>query len=342
MIRPTLLLKRSVKSVAGLARRGFSARGANGSVKIFAYHRVVADIAKAEREAIYGIVISTATFRKHCQILRSSYDVVSLETAANALAEDRKLERPMAVITFDDGYRDFYEEAFPVLKELGLPATMFLPTACIGQAKPLAHDRIFWLLKLGLEGSISIDKLLPKAGLDTELAARITSSKQLLKMTEEIVYLRHDLRKKIIAELERALGHEFTGYPREYDLLTWEMVREMSTHDITFGSHTANHVVLPLENESVIKTEIAESKRELERRIGQSVVTFAYPNGEYDRMVKAAAAESGYTIAVTTKSVANKSDADLLALGRTSLCEESTRGIGGRYSTRVAALRLGV
>lgn len=338
MISPTIILKRSVKSAAGVARRGYGVLPGRSSVKIFAYHRVVADIAKAEREAIYGIVISTATFRKHCEMLQSSYDVVSLETAAEILAEKRKPTRPTAVITFDDGYRDFYDEAFPVLKEFGLPATVFLPTAFIGQPKPLAHDRIFWLLKLALDASISIKNLLSHTGL----AVEITNSKQLLKMTEEIVYLQHDVREKIITELELALGNKFTGYPREYDLLNWEMVREMSTHGITFGSHTANHVVLPLENVSVIKTEIAESKRELERRIEQPVVTFAYPNGEYDPTVKAAAADSGYTIAVTTENRVNRTGADLLTLGRTSLCEESTRGIAGRYSPRVAALRLGV
>ena len=120
------------------------------------------------------------------------------------------------------------------------------------------------------------------------------------------------------------------------------MVRELARKGINFGSHTANHVILPLEDESVMKTEIASSKTELEQQLGRKVVSFAYPNGEYNRAIKAFTAGAGYKVAVTTEKRINRSGADLLALGRTSLCEESTRGIKGRYSAKVAAVRLGV
>ncbi|HEX9960009.1 MAG TPA: polysaccharide deacetylase family protein, partial [Pyrinomonadaceae bacterium] len=168
-----LLIKRSIKSVASMAKAkgvGFSSPAA-GAVNIFAYHRVVADIAKAEREAIYGIVISAATFRRHCESLRKTYDVVSLETAMHFLDGERKVTRPLAVITFDDGYLDFYEEAFPVLNDLALPATVFLPTSFIGQNKPLAHDRIFWLVRQAHEKSISVGEALNKAGAAKDFAA---------------------------------------------------------------------------------------------------------------------------------------------------------------------------
>ena len=79
-----LFFKRSIKSLASIAktRFGFPSPSASGAVNIVAYHRVVADIAKAEREAIYGIVVSAETFRRHCKMLKNSFDVVSLETAA--------------------------------------------------------------------------------------------------------------------------------------------------------------------------------------------------------------------------------------------------------------------
>jgi peptidoglycan/xylan/chitin deacetylase (PgdA/CDA1 family) len=160
-------------------------------------------------------------------------------------------------------------------------------------------------------------------------------------MTDEVVYLRHDLRKEIIDELERILDGEFAGYPSEYDLLTWELVQELSTKGISFGSHTSNHFVLTLEEASVVGKELAESKQELEARIGTPVVTLAYPNGRHNAAVRAAAAAAGYEIALTTENRINRNGCDLLALGRTGLCEESTRGIAGQYSARVGALRLG-
>ncbi len=341
MTNTKLLIKRSIKSVASLAkaRIGFPS-SASGSVNIIAYHRVVADIAKAEREAIYGIVISSATFRRHCELLSKNYDVVSLETAMHFLDGEREARRPLAVITFDDGYLDFYEEAFPVLNEFGLPATVFLPTDCIGQTQPLAHDRIFWLLKQACEQSVPIADALMRAGL-TGNAKEFTNSRNLLKLTEAIVYLPNGLREKVIAELENELG-DFEDYPREYQLLNWEMIREMARKGIGFGVHTANHVVLPLEDDSEMETEIVDSKKELERQLGKRVVTFAYPNGEYNAKIRGYVAQAGYKIAVTTEKRINQPGADLLALGRISLCEESTRGFKGIYSPRVADLRLGI
>src|SRR5687767_4465383 len=116
MTSTKLLIKRSIKSFASAAKAkiDFSPL-APESVNIIAYHRVVADIEKAENDAIYGLVVSTSTFRKHCELLRKSFDVVSLETARYFLDARRKVTRPLAVLTFDDGYLDFYEEAFPVL-----------------------------------------------------------------------------------------------------------------------------------------------------------------------------------------------------------------------------------
>lgn len=334
MNTPNLLIKRSVKSIASIAkaRVGFPPL-ASGSVNILAYHRVVADIAKAETEAFYGLSVSRETFRRHCEMLKKAYDVVSLETAMYFLSGERRVKRPLAVITFDDGYLDFYEEAFPVLNEFGLPATVFLPTDCIGQDKPLAHDRIYWLLKQAFERKIPIENILKKAG--------ISPTKNRLKLTEAFVYLPNALREKVITELEKELG-DFDVYPREYRLLNWEQVREMSRKGISFGGHTANHVVLTLENETEMEAEIFASKKELEKQLNREITTFAYPNGEYNAKIRQIIANAGYKVAVTTEKRINRQGADLLSLGRISLCEESTRGIGGVYSPKVAALRLSI
>lgn len=338
----SLLVKRTIKSLASIAKAGLGYPSVSaGSVNILAYHRVVADIEKAEQDAIYGIVVSTATFRRHCELLLRKYDVVSLETALSPTDDRRKATRPMAVITFDDGYVDFYEEAFPVLKELGLPATVFLPTDYIGQLKPLAHDRIYWLLKLALAESVSMKNALQKAGVAPDTAAEFSRSDDLLYLTERLVYLPNELRERAVIEMESELGEKFEEYPKEYQLLSWEMVGEMARNGIDFGGHTANHVILPLENESVRKVEIDRCKQTLESELGTKVASFAYPNGEYNDSIRQMAADAGFSLAVTTQTRINTSGADLMALGRTSLCEESTRGIGGQYSHRVAELRLG-
>lgn len=338
---PSLVIKRSIKSAASFAKAGLGyERQSSGLVNIIAYHRVVADIDKAERDSIYGTVISANTFRRHCELLRRAYDVVSLETAMHFLDGNRRTARPMAVMTFDDGYLDFYEQAFPILSDLNLPATVFIPTNYIGRNRPLAHDRLFWLIKQSFEKSISLKTVFEQAGVPGTLELDISRSNQVLRLTDFLVHLPNELREKVIGVIERAIGYEFDDYPREHRLLTWDLVREMHGKGIRFGSHTSNHVVLTREEMPVAKAEIVDSKAELEQQIKGKVVSFAYPNGEYTSAIRELTSQAGYKIAVTTKTRKNRSGADPLTLGRVSLCEESTRGITGGYSDGVASLRL--
>lgn len=114
MNKRKLFSTRTAKTFASIARRsvGFPSSPAAGAVNILAYHRIVADIKKAEREAIYGIVISGETFRRHCELLKESSETVSLERAAQILnGAEKPPKKPLAVITFDDGYLDFYTVA---------------------------------------------------------------------------------------------------------------------------------------------------------------------------------------------------------------------------------------
>lgn len=339
----SLIVKRSLKSAASLARVSLGyPRASAGSINIIAYHRVVADIRKAEQEAIYGIVISTDTFRRHCEILKRTCEIVSLEKAARMLASGRTGTRPAAVLTFDDGYVDFYEEAYPVLAEMQLPATMFLPTAFIGTKKPLAHDRIYWLVRQMMNCSVRMTAALKRIGLGTDVVYQFDRFASPLKKTDLLVYLPNTLRERIIHELECDLGVDFEEYPREYGLLDWEMVREMAANNIDFGSHSANHVILPLEDHGVASKELAESKEKLEGELGKRITSIAYPNGVYSAAVKQLSSEAGYEIAVTTANRINRAGDDPLELGRTSLCEESTRGISGTFSSAVAEMRLKV
>ncbi len=342
MTKPGLLLKRSIKSIAATVKRRMPAKPhPRGEVSIIAYHRVVADISKAERDAYYGLVVSADTFRRHCELLKKEYTVVSLESVPRCLKNRRWASRPLAVITFDDGYLDFYEQAFPILQEFGFTATVFLPTECIGQPLPLAHDRIFWLLNLAAKDRIRIVPALKTAGVPAEVASKFSSPSAYTTHAELLVHLPAEVREWAVAELETLIPGG-CDYPREFGLLNWEQVREMSQAGITFGGHTANHVVLPLEDRAIAISEIARCKEELEKEIGREVITFAYPNGEFDPYIRTQVEQAGYKVAVTTERKLNRRGSDPLALGRVSLCEESTRGIRGSYSPAIAALRFGL
>ena len=111
----------------------FCQNGATNHIPILMYHSV-SDEAETGVSPYYRTATSPKIFRQHMQLLKSSgYQSVDLKTAVVALKRGSK--EKLAVVTFDDGYRDFYTAAFPILKEQHLTATMFLPTAFIGMER---------------------------------------------------------------------------------------------------------------------------------------------------------------------------------------------------------------
>lgn len=304
---------------------------------ILTYHRIVADIALAEREAIIGLVTSTSTFRRHLELVRAQCDVVTLAEAVRVLKGERSVSRPVAVITFDDGYRDNYENALPVLRELGLPATIFLPTGLVDSDEPLQHDRIHWLIHQMHEKGLDLHPMLEGLGLRQLRIEEIINQKEPGAQVQQIVFLPFATREILIERLEKITG---TEYPEGFKLLTWQMVQEMQQAGISFGGHSDQHPILTLEGADTIERELRRNKRMLEDRLNCPAQHFAYPNGRYNETIKNIVARLGFAVAVTTRRGIAWPGDDLYALSRVGLCEESTRGASGRYSPSVAAMRL--
>ncbi len=346
MYQPNLFWKRSLKSVAAPLARGWTvarntfASGADGNeqVVILAYHRVVASIAQAECDSIYGLVISTESFARHLEIVRAQYDVLSLDEALRVLSGERRLTRTAAVITFDDGYRDVYENAWPVLQRMGLPAIVYVPTAFMGRDRILDHDRLYWLVLQARAAGIDLKKPLEAAGLASQQTARLCAARQIAHVADALNHHPFVARQAILRCLEAALPD--VQYPASYELMSWEMIRTMADDGISFGAHSDHHLILTLESEATVEDEIRRSKQCLEAQLNCGIRHFAYPNGYFNPTIKAMLARAGFASAVTTeRTIATRGD-DAMALGRISLCEESTRGITGTYSAAVARLRL--
>jgi peptidoglycan/xylan/chitin deacetylase (PgdA/CDA1 family) len=313
-----------------------------GKVTILCYHRIVADIARAEQETEVGMVTSVETFRRQMELVREHCEVLSLDEAAAVLRGQQITMRLAVVITFDDGYRDFYDLAWPVLRELSLPATVFVPTAYIGSGQMLDHDRFYrYVMKAHTRG-LSLRVPLVKAGLSEEKLAALCAEVNPLRVYSQLSHLPLALRERSLLCLDDFVGDQQEECVNGFSLLDWEMVREMASAGISFGAHTDNHVVLTNEEPQTVEREILRSKQALEKRLGTPARSFAYPTGRYNSVVREAVARAGFEVAVTTERRLNRRGDDLLALGRICLCEESTRGITGHYSEAVARLRLGV
>src|SRR6218665_1986504 len=151
------VVRRAMKSAAaGVLRESGVGRGVASyrrhqsggrRVLIVSYHRVVEDFFGELQRSIPGLLISQETFRRHLEGLSAAgYKFASLGEALDVMSGAKTAHDDLFVVTFDDGYRDVYRYAYPVLKQMGIPAITYLPSALIGTDFRFNHDRLFHLV----------------------------------------------------------------------------------------------------------------------------------------------------------------------------------------------------
>lgn len=103
-------------------------------VRVFTFHRV----SNLCRD---GMTVSPATFRRQVEFIARHHDVVSLGRGLEALRAGERLRRPLAVLTFDDGYESVFQHAWPVMRSAGVVGCCFLATGLVGTQRRFPHDR---------------------------------------------------------------------------------------------------------------------------------------------------------------------------------------------------------
>ena len=243
-------------------------------------------------------------FEQHMQFLSRCYRVMPLLELVERNHRGDVPDRAVA-ITFDDGYRDNYEYAFPILKKYGLPATIFVATGSIDTGQTLWHDRVFDSFRFATREHASL-RHAGLADLSLETPELRQHNVTLVLTRAKELYGRS--RLQFVEEVEKALR---PSIPKgaEDRMLTWEQIREMHRSGIEFGSHTVTHPVLSRIPHDEIARELRESKRELSEHLDAPVYTFAYANGhaaDYNNQVKKLLKETGYLCAVNCEAGFNR------------------------------------
>lgn len=325
------MLRRLAKVSLGAA---LERAGRPGGPVILGYHRVVDDIRDADG-ALPGMAVSRRMLALHLDWLGERFRFVSLDELGERLGRG-DAARGLAAVTFDDGYRDVYEHAFPLLRARGIPAALFVAADLVGTDAIALHDELYLLLARAVarHPSQPLDRLLHTHGIASPtrpaLPARWTpyDATRLFLRT-----LPQHATRRLVAALAGAVGvdEQTRGALRQ---VTWEMLEEMQRAGMTVGSHTSSHVMLTAELPSRAAAELASSRRLLERRLETPVRHFAYPDGAFDPVVVRAVAEAGYRFAYT---ICRHRDGrhPLLTIPRITLWERSCLDLRGRFSPAV-------
>src|SRR5215831_9846439 len=113
---------------------------------IVGYHRVVEDYHAESQVEMPSMLTSREMFERHLECIGRSFTFVSVDEIGDRLLSGLPFDRPVAAITFDDGYQDVYDVALPVLERKGIPAAMFVVTDLVGRPSWQIHDRLYHLV----------------------------------------------------------------------------------------------------------------------------------------------------------------------------------------------------
>jgi peptidoglycan/xylan/chitin deacetylase (PgdA/CDA1 family) len=240
-------------------------------VTVLMYHRVVDGKDMLDRNVVTGDRIS---FYKQIAYLASKCNIVSFDELDMYRSGDASSPKRAVVITFDDGYRDNYEVAYPILQKMKATATIALTTGFIGGHELFWWDKLAYCIHRSKKTSITSDYTGKISLHDEEKAIRVIQS--LLKTHSD------PMKNKILNEMLQKLEAPLISGDQVF--LTWEEINEMSLHGITFVPHTVSHPILTKISLHDAKKEIMDSKRAVESAVGKKTVVFVYPNGKTEDM----------------------------------------------------------
>ena len=266
---------------------------------VIGYHRVVEDFAAAARTEMQGMLTSRDMFEQHIEWLGRYFRFAGLDEIGEHVRSGQPFDEPVVAITFDDGYRDVYEQAFPVLEKKGIPAAIFVVTDLVGRPAWQHHDRLYRLVTKAFaawpDPPRQMRTLLRDLGLPADMP-RADTATPLATAAALLPGLPLADVGRVMDALESALGNGFGPAPLT---VTWPMLAEMRRAGWVVGSHTATHPSLPTESTAVVTEELDRSKRDLESHLDQPITHFAYPGGHFTPPVVDALNTAGYQFAYT-------------------------------------------
>jgi peptidoglycan/xylan/chitin deacetylase (PgdA/CDA1 family) len=304
-------------------------------VRILAYHRINDD-----QFSLPGISIRVRNFEQQMKFLRLCFDPISLEEAVNLLSRRERLPGRAVVVTFDDGYRDNYLNAWPLLRQLGIPATIFLSVEAIETGGILWFD----LITEGFRRTARREADLRCYGMRLY---RWRSPRERLAAAQEIIETGKRFPKEgrdcFVRGVLDLLGVPYEEAASRRLMMRWSDVVKMNEKGMSFGSHGMSHTILSGLGKGELEREIALSKEIIRQRTGIDVKLFAYPNGgkeDFNEESIGLLRRYGYISACTLLGGSNYADAHQLCLKRVCVTEGMESSAFGRFSKPLFATML--
>jgi peptidoglycan/xylan/chitin deacetylase (PgdA/CDA1 family) len=253
-----------------------------------------------------GVVdVAPEAFDRHVARLKQHFTLVGVDELC-AFAAGKELPPNSVAITFDDGYLDNYTRALPILKRHDAKAIFFLPTAYIEERRVYWWDRVAYIVKRSTRATIELEF---PSRLEISLANRKLAVDRILRLVKtqqplDLERFLQELANSARVPWSRAMEQTFA----DRLLLTWDHVRQLRNAGMDVQSHTRTHRVLQTLRPDELSDELAGSRADLERELGEPTRALAYPVGNAllsTSPIRAALVKAGYEIGLSNGTGSN-------------------------------------
>ena len=289
-----------MKKAAQLVARTLEATGVlkalermdqSGGLRALEYHRV--DEPSAEPDLDPGLISATPQeFRSQMELIAERYKVVSIRDVLAAQRGEARLPAGAVLITFDDGYLDFAEHAWPVLREFGLPAVVFVPTAFPDQSDGAGFwwDRLYAGLRRSDDGVVC----LPDLG-EFDLAE---PSGRRLALRACVQHVKSQSHKAAMQWVDSAMEN-LASVPPLPGVIGWERLRDLVRQGVDVCAHSHRHALSTKLTEAEFAADLTTCKDRLSQELGEgaSAPVLAWPANSTNQQVQNVARDLGFEMA---------------------------------------------
>lgn len=292
--------------IGRLVTQAINPGGPRGSLSVLFFHSV--------RHSVDPLAPHEPTAQRFDTILgwlQRQLTILPLDEAVRRLREGR-LPPAAGAVTFDDGYRDNFEIAAPILQRRGVPATFFVASGFL-DGGIMWNDVVIDALRSTRRDAISLPNLgVPALSLH-DWSARAQAVTSILMA---IKYLPQDQRDKAAAEVARACAVE----PPKDLMMSSEQIRSLAAMGFGIGAHTHTHPILARLADTAAEEEIRLGREYLSALVDQPVNLFAYPNGrwldDFDERHMGIVERAGFDAAFSTEPGVGRLASNCFALPR--------------------------
>ena len=263
-----LYASKPISSIINLLSSPWQGRGA-----ILMYHRILPD-ERMKEDLNLGLAVSSSNFLRQMEVLKSKYKICSINEFVDNLKKN--IKEFMIAVTFDDGYKDNFTFALPILEKYKVPASIYITT------KFLKENVNMWWFELGevIQNNSKLNFVYQKKVFNFNIQNYKQKLSSYSKLTE--IFLKLNLQEQNEALEIITNSKERKNYAKI--CLNSEEVRILDRHPlITIGTHGHNHLNYKILTDEEVRFDVTKSLEILESLLNHKIKHFCYPYGKKEQ-----------------------------------------------------------